>query len=115
LAIADPPGELRADRSPLAIPKKLRRMRELVLEFVLPPRRSNRRFRREVKIKMSTYPKKWRETAGKKKAAHRKGPAAKKSASSKHPVAKKKAAERGKATASKKRRSPASQRARASK
>jgi hypothetical protein len=90
--------------SPGSIPKKLRRMRELVAEYVLPPRRSDRRFRREVKIKMSTYPKKWRETTAKKKAAGSKGPASKK-----------KGAARGKATTSSKSRSPASQPARATK
>jgi hypothetical protein len=90
--------------SPGSIPKKLKRMRERVAVFVLPPRRSDRRFRREVKIKMSTFPKKWRETAGKNRAA-----------GSKAPAGKKKAAARGKATASQKRRSQATQRARAAK
>lgn len=55
--------------APGSIPKKLRRMREVVLEYVLPPRRSDRRFRREVKIKMSTYPKKQRKPTSKKKSA----------------------------------------------
>lgn len=46
--------------TPGSVPKKLRRMREKVKQFVLPPRRSERRNRREVKIKMSNYPKKSR-------------------------------------------------------
>lgn len=49
--------------SPGSIPKKLRRMRERILSFVLPPRRSERRYPRAVKIKMSSYPKKRREAA----------------------------------------------------
>ena len=44
--------------SPGTIPKRLRRMREDILRFVLPPRRSHRLFRREVKIKMSNFPRK---------------------------------------------------------
>lgn len=64
--------------SPGSIPKKLQRMRQRVLEFVLPPRRSDRRFRREVKIKMSSYPKKWREAPSKKKAASKRSVAKKK-------------------------------------
>ena len=44
--------------SPGTIPKRLRRMREDILRFVLPPRRSHRLFRREVKIKMSKFPRK---------------------------------------------------------
>jgi hypothetical protein len=68
--------------SPGSIPNKLKRMRERVTEFVLPPRRSDRRFRREVKIKMSGYPKKWREAPSKKKAtASRRSAAKKKTAS----------------------------------
>jgi len=51
--------------TPGSIPKKLRRMREQVARFVLPPRRSERRYRREVKIKMSSYPKKTRKTSTK--------------------------------------------------
>ena len=51
--------------TPGAIPKKLARMREQVAHFILPPRRSDRRYRREVKIKMSSYPKKTRKTAKK--------------------------------------------------
>jgi len=48
--------------SPGSIPKKLRRMRERVIDFILPPRRSARRYPRAVKIKMSNYPRKRRET-----------------------------------------------------
>lgn len=48
--------------SPGSIPKKLRRMRERILSFVLPPRRSERRYPRAVKIKMSSYAKKRRKT-----------------------------------------------------
>ena len=44
--------------SPGSIPKKLKRMRERIVDFVLPPRRSQRRYPRAVKIKMSSYPKK---------------------------------------------------------
>lgn len=51
--------------TPGSIPKKLRRMREQVARFVLPPRRSARRYRREVKIKMSSYPKKTRKKSTK--------------------------------------------------
>ena len=54
--------------SPGSIPKKLQRMRQQVARFVLPPRRSDRRFRREVKIKMSSYPKKTRKTVKKRPA-----------------------------------------------
>jgi Transposase DDE domain/Insertion element 4 transposase N-terminal len=42
-------------RSPGAIPKHLRRMREDIARFVLPPRRSERSYPRAVKIKMSNY------------------------------------------------------------
>lgn len=95
--------------SPGSIPKKLRRMRERVAEFVLPPRRSDRRFRREVKIKMSKFPKKRREMPSEKKADGGKSPAAKKKAAgSKRPAAKKK-------TTASKRRSRPPQRALAAK
>lgn len=67
--------------SPGVIPKYLRKLRENVVDFVLPPRRSARRFRREVKLKMSKYPKKWREgsTSSQKKptAAKKSKPTAK--------------------------------------
>lgn len=42
-------------RSPGAIPKHLRRLREDIARFVLPPRRSERSYPRAVKIKMSNY------------------------------------------------------------
>ena len=44
--------------SPGSIPEKLRRMRANILAFVLPPRRTARRYPRAVKIKMSNYAKK---------------------------------------------------------
>jgi hypothetical protein len=43
-------------RSPGAIPAHLREMRENIKRFLLPPRRSSRRYPRAVKIKMSSYP-----------------------------------------------------------
>ena len=46
--------------SPGSIPSKLRRMRANILDFVLPERRSKRRFPRAVKLKMSNYPRKRR-------------------------------------------------------
>lgn len=46
--------------SPGAIPKRLQHMREDLGHFVLPERRSERVYRREVKIKMSKFPKKKR-------------------------------------------------------
>lgn len=46
--------------SPGSIPKKLHRMRERITDFVLPARRSERRYPRAVKIKLSNYPKKRR-------------------------------------------------------
>lgn len=49
--------------SPGTIPKKLQDLRRRVLSFVLPSRRSERRFPRAVKIKMSNYAKKRRSTA----------------------------------------------------
>ncbi len=45
-------------RSPGTLPKKLRRLREQILRFVLPPRRSERSYPRAVKIKMSNYERK---------------------------------------------------------
>jgi hypothetical protein len=42
-------------RSPGAIPKHLRRLREDIARFVLPPRRPERSYPRAVKIKMSNY------------------------------------------------------------
>lgn len=47
-----------AGASPGAIPKHLRRLRQDVKRFVLPPRRSARRYPRAVKIKMSNYARK---------------------------------------------------------
>jgi len=46
--------------SPGSFPEKLRRMRAKILNFVLPERRSERRFPRAVKLKMSNYAKKRR-------------------------------------------------------
>jgi hypothetical protein len=92
--------------SPGSIPKKLLRMRQRVIEFVLPPRRSDRRFRREIKIKMSKYPKKWRV---KKKPAGKTRSAVKK-ASSKRTSASKKKATVSQTIASKNRRSRPAQR-----
>jgi Insertion element 4 transposase N-terminal/Transposase DDE domain len=45
-------------RSPGAIPKQLQRLRDDVLRFVLPPRRTDRLYPRLVKIKMSNYDRK---------------------------------------------------------
>lgn len=47
-----------SNTSPGAIPKHLKKMRENVKRFVLPPRRRSRVAPRETKIKMSNYPKK---------------------------------------------------------
>jgi hypothetical protein len=47
-----------ASNSPGAIPKNLRRLREELKRFILPPRRRERRFPRAVKIKMSNYARK---------------------------------------------------------
>jgi hypothetical protein len=44
--------------SPGAIPKNLGRLRSKIARLVLPPRRSERRYPRAVKIKMSNYPRK---------------------------------------------------------
>ena len=44
--------------APGSIPKKLRRMRERVVSFVLPPRRSERSYPRAVKLQSSGYTKK---------------------------------------------------------
>jgi hypothetical protein len=43
-------------RSPGAIPRHLRAMRENIKRFILPLRRSERVYPRAVKIKMSNYP-----------------------------------------------------------
>jgi hypothetical protein len=47
-----------ASNSPGAIPKNLRRLRDELKRFILPPRRSERRFPRAVKLKMSNYDRK---------------------------------------------------------
>jgi len=47
-----------ASNSPGAIPKNLRRLRDELKRFILPPRRSKRLFPRAVKIKMSNYDRK---------------------------------------------------------
>ncbi len=51
--------------SPGSIPKKLRRMRERIMDFVLPERRTQRRYPRAVKVKMSNYAKKRRPSSKK--------------------------------------------------
>jgi hypothetical protein len=48
--------------SPGSVPAKLQRMREKVAQFVLPPRRSERRYPRVVKIKMSKFKRKSAKT-----------------------------------------------------
>jgi hypothetical protein len=47
-----------ASNSPGAIAKNVRRLREELKRFVLPPRRSERRYPRAVKLKMSNYDRK---------------------------------------------------------
>lgn len=47
-----------ASRAPGAIPRNLRRLRDELKRFILPPRRSDRSFPRAVKLKMSNYPRK---------------------------------------------------------
>lgn len=47
-----------ASSAPGAIPKNLRALREEVKRFILPPRRTERRYPRAVKIKMSNYDRK---------------------------------------------------------
>ncbi len=54
--------------SPGSIPKKLKRMRQKIARFILPARRSKRRYPRAVKVKMSNYAKKRRPNQ-KKRAA----------------------------------------------
>jgi hypothetical protein len=49
---------LSASNSPGAIPKHLRELRENILRYVLPERRSQRSYPRAVKIKMSNYARK---------------------------------------------------------
>lgn len=45
-------------RSPGAIPKNLRRLRDEIKRFILPPRRTDRVYPRAVKVKVSNYPRK---------------------------------------------------------
>lgn len=52
-----------ASTAPGAIPKNLRNLREELKRFILPPRRSERRYPRAVKIKMSNYDRKRPTTA----------------------------------------------------
>ena len=47
-----------AAMAPARIPRRLRKLRADLSQFILPPRRSERRYPRAVKIKMSPYPKK---------------------------------------------------------
>jgi transposase IS4-like protein/DDE family transposase len=47
-----------ASSSPGAIPGNLRRLREKIVRFLLPPRKIDRSYPRAVKIKMSSYPRK---------------------------------------------------------
>ena len=47
-----------ASASPGAIPRHLKKLRADLRRFILPPRRSKRRYPRAVKIKMSSYPRK---------------------------------------------------------
>jgi hypothetical protein len=51
--------------SPGAIPSRLRDLRANLKRLILPPRRSERRYPRAVKIKMSNYPRKRRSPTGK--------------------------------------------------
>ena len=44
--------------SPGAFPRHLKRLREDIQRFILPQSRGYRSYRREVKIKMSNYPRK---------------------------------------------------------
>lgn len=52
-----------ASNAPGAIPKNLRNLREELKRFILPPRRSARRYPRAVKLKMSNYDRKRPTTA----------------------------------------------------
>ena len=47
-----------AAMAPARIPRKLRKLREDLSQFILPPRRTQRLYPRAVKIKMSAYPRK---------------------------------------------------------
>ena len=55
--------------SPGAIPKHLRNLRTALTSLLLPPRRSDRRFPRAVKIKMSNYPRKRRRIPTRRKGS----------------------------------------------
>ena len=57
-----------ANASPGAIPKALRALREELVRFILPPRRSERSYDRVVKRKESSYPRK--STASRRKVAN---------------------------------------------
>jgi hypothetical protein len=59
-------------QTPGTLPRKLLRLREHILHFVLPPRRSKRSFPRVVKLKMSSYDRKRPTTTGKTKRGVRK-------------------------------------------
>jgi len=54
-----------ASASPGAIPRHLKRLRADLRRFILPARRSKRRYPRAVKIKMSSYPRKRRPESNK--------------------------------------------------
>lgn len=55
---------LSASASPGAIPGHLRKLRQNLQRYILPPRRPSRRYPRAVKIKMSSYPRKRRSGKG---------------------------------------------------
>lgn len=57
-AIRDEWAWAAVSRSPGALPRNLRRLRDELSRFVLPPRRSARIYPRAVKLKMSNYPRK---------------------------------------------------------
>lgn len=59
-------------QTPGTLPRKLQRLREQILHFVLPPRRSERTFPRAVKLKMSNYDRKRPSTIGKTRRGGRK-------------------------------------------
>lgn len=52
--------------SPGAIPKHLQKLRDDTTSFILPERRRSRSYARAVKVKMSNYPKKRRQSVAKK-------------------------------------------------
>lgn len=59
-------------QTPGTLPRKLERLREQIVHFVLPPRRSERSFPRAVKLKMSNYDRKRPTTPRKTRASVRK-------------------------------------------